>query len=615
MALKVGAKKEHVESVRNYQSFDQLNGRHPWMETVPEGYVPYAVRELRTGNVAYFNFVLAKEMGLIPADHPSNLTPELKNKILSTFSLQIINEYDERNRRQFPPNTVKPHHYMASRYLQLQHPSRCGKTSGDGRGIWNGVVEYRGQQWDVSSRGTGVTRLAPGAVIAKGPLKTGGRKYGYGCGQAEMDELYAASIFAEIMHLQGFSTERVLCIIDLGRGVGIGVRAAPNLLRPAHLFSLLKQSRRQDLQSAFDYLIQRQVQNKKWKISSSGPRRYGEALALVCSSFANFAARLDVDYIFTWMAWDGDNVLADAGIIDYGSVRQFGIRHDRYRYDDVERFSTTLNEQKSKARLLVQVYAQMVDYIQTGRKAPLRKFDRHPILKQFDQQFRQQRAERILYRLGFNPAQRRSILAQKSLFSKFDKIFSYFETAKVRGSVKRVADGVNHPALFDLKPALRELPEYFLKNNFRRAWMTPETFFRLIRSDFARGKDAKMRPIHIKAINDFQEIYKRMLMAAAGKTDISEVLRGIVERSQIINREDRLTGNALIQIVDEIIRSKKRGTADEEIQKIIDQLILNHTNFPEVEVSAHFRKGPREIAIPHLLEKIMDHILTHRHDI
>jgi transcriptional regulator with XRE-family HTH domain len=48
------------------------------------------------------------------------------------------------------------------------------------------------------------------------------------------------------------------------------------------------------------------------------------------------------------------------GIIDYGSVRQFGIRHDKYRYDDVERFSTNLNEQKNKARLIVQVFAQLV---------------------------------------------------------------------------------------------------------------------------------------------------------------------------------------------------------------------------------------------------------------
>ena len=60
-------------------------------------------------------------------------------------------------------------------------------------------------------------------------------------------------------------------------------------------------------------------------------------LRLLSKDFAEFAAKLEMDYIFAWLDWDGDNVLADAGIIDYGSVRQFGLRHDQYRYDDVER--------------------------------------------------------------------------------------------------------------------------------------------------------------------------------------------------------------------------------------------------------------------------------------
>ena len=30
-----------------------------------------------------------------------------------------------------------------------------------------------------------------------------------------------------------------------------------------------------------------------------------------------------------------DVVISNAGIIDYGSVRQFGLRHDQYRYDQL----------------------------------------------------------------------------------------------------------------------------------------------------------------------------------------------------------------------------------------------------------------------------------------
>jgi len=258
MTTKFSARKNNRPDP-SYGAFDQLDGRHPWMEAMPEGHVSYRVRELNQGKVGYFNFVLAKEMGLIPSDHPHQMTDALETRILKTFSLQIINEYDELNKKRIPEGHIKPHRYMATRYLQLQHASKTGKTSGDGRGIWNGVVEHRGIHWDVSSRGTGVTCLSPGSVVAQRPLRTGATEFGYGCGQAEIDELLGASILAESFHLQGIQTERVLCIIDLGRGVGIGVRAARNLLRPAHLFLYLKQNRRGELKRATDYFIQRQA--------------------------------------------------------------------------------------------------------------------------------------------------------------------------------------------------------------------------------------------------------------------------------------------------------------------------------------------------------------------
>ena len=61
-------------------------------------------------------------------------------------------------------------------------------------------------------------------------------------------------------------------------------------------------------------------------------------------------------------------MLIDAGIIDYGSIRQFGLRHDEYRYDDVERFSTNLNEQNRKLGFIIQTFAQLVDFLQNKTK-------------------------------------------------------------------------------------------------------------------------------------------------------------------------------------------------------------------------------------------------------
>ncbi len=597
-----------------YSGFEQLDGSHPWMDVIPDGYVPYRVRELQYGEIAYFNFTLAKEMGLIPSDHPQSMTEDLRAKLLQTFSLQIINEYDELTKRRIDPKTIKPKKYMASRYLQLQHSNKKGKTSGDGRGIWNGVVENRGQVWDVSSRGTGVTCLAPGAVEANRPLRTGSANFGYGCGQAEIDELYGAAILAEMMHLQGIQTERVLCVIDLGRGYGIGVRAAPNLLRPAHLFLYLKQNRFEDLKKGIDYFIDRQNRNGEWKNRVRGPSKYDNLAAEICRSFAEFTAKLDIDYIFAGLDWDGDNVLANAGIIDYGSVRQFGLRHDQYRYDDVERFSTNLNEQRLKARLLVQVFVQICDYLKTGQKKPLKSFAKHPIVGQFNQHFAHFRAHRLLYRMGFNQGQRENIMKVPGLFEQFDKEFSYFEKAKISGEIEKVADGVNHPALFNLRAILKVLPEFYLKNGFE-SQMSESEFYKSLLSSFAHQKDTRQRPKHSRHIVNFQKLYKQLLVAGAGTQTVSQILRSFSQRAQILNREDRITGNALIQIVGEIINQVKKGMSHSQVQALIDQLVFSYLGTPEVEVSRFYQQKPRLLVRSDVYLKLMNFVTEYCEDI
>ncbi|WII72507.1 hypothetical protein QJS83_01315 [Bdellovibrio sp. 22V] len=592
MTMKHSGARKLKEVTNFYSSFDQLNGVHPWMEAVEDGYVSYRVRELQTGKIAYFNFILAKEMGLVPPDHPHQMTEDLENKLIETFSLQIINEYDELTHRRIDPATIKPHRYMATRYLQLQHSNKQGKTSGDGRGIWNGTVYHRGMTWDVSSRGTGVTCLAPGAVAAQKPLKTGGTEFGYGCGLAEIDELLAASILAEVFHLQGLKTERVLCVIDLGKGYGIGVRAAPNLIRPAHLFLYLKQEKYESLKAATDYFIDRQVANKVWDITPKGNQKYDALLEYVCDSFATFTAQLDSDYIFAWLDWDGDNVLADAGIIDYGSVRQFGIRHDKYRYDDVERFSTNLNEQKQKARLIVQVFAQMVDYLKTRKKKPLRVFSKHPVVENFNKKFDEKRAERILYRMGFNETQRGHILAEKDLFANFDKEFIFFERAKVSGSIEKVADGVNHPALYNMRAIFREYPKFLFESPlpFEKRRMLESSFFKAIVSGFAKARDTRMGEKQRRHIEFFQEAYRDLVTAAAGKQKPETILKGLSERAEKLNNAKRITGNALIEMVEEIITEKKKGLSMDQLQKIVDRLVYESNGSPEAPVSRFYRE-------------------------
>ncbi len=563
---------------QDYKRFELLDGYHPWQDHVPDGYVPYKVFRLDHGKISYFNFSLAKEMGLIDKKHPHQLNKTLKEKVLDTFSIQIINEYDLIHATPIPPEKIKPRPYMASRYLQMQHSNKRGETSGDGRGIWNGTLTYKGITWDINSRGTGVTKLAPGSVISEQPLQTGSDKVGYGCGLVEIDELYSSAIMSETLHRQGYKTERVLAIIDLGDGIGIGVRAAPNLFRPAHIFTYLKQNRLSSLKKSVDYLIKRQTENNEWSFRKNAPYKYQDLLKQICLDFSKFSAWLEADYIFTWLDWDGDNVLINAGIIDYGSIRQLGLRHDQYRYDDVERWSTNLNEQKNKTRQIVQVFAQLVDFLETGKKKRLKEFSSHPILAEFDNSFSEFLIDRTLYRMGFTEAQRKYLIQKQSrLLSDFLKDYHYLETCKIHRLATKVEDGINRPPLFNISKILKQLPQISTSKNIHL-----EKNFQLWLSTFAKGKDKNISRSIKKHLSSFIKRYQELLSYI--KEDLtqspSSIRKTLESRLEQIHCDTRLTGNALVHIVWELL--DKRGEfSDKDIQKIMEQIILEQSRTPE----------------------------------
>lgn len=560
----------------DYSAFETIDGQHPWQNKVPEGCVLYPVRKLSRGQVIWFNFQLAKDMGLIPTDHPNKMTTELDKKIIETFSLQIINEWDQSHGATVPPSLMKAHPYMATRYLQLQHADKRGRTSGDGRGIWNGTIRHRGVTWDVSSRGTGVTQLSPGAVEAQRPLKTGTEEFGYGCGLADTTELIGSAVFSEIFHRNGLSTERVLAIIDLGRGIGIGVRAAPNLFRPAHLFLWLKQGERETLRRGFDLVIQRQCDNGAWAWNPKSPDRHRRALSEVAKSFARFAAKLERRYIFAWLDWDGDNVLADAGIIDYGSIRQFGLRHDQYRYDDIDRFSTNLNEQRGKARFTVQVFAQLVEFLETGRKENLSTFSNSEALRLFDREFDLELRREFLAQVGLDLAD--ADLALKERKKDVERLYSCFlklELVKTKAGMKKLPDGVNRPAVFNMRKLLRELPDICIDES--KCWRTPEAeqALELMRSSFAKRADLRLRGGLRSNIKRFLDAYSAFMQSTLGSKPHGSSVRAWRQRAKQRNFEGRITGNGSEYIVEEIVRARKKGMALDDLRQAIELFIAS----------------------------------------
>ena len=566
-------KKSKTSSRGDYSTFDQIDGTHPLQKQVPDSVVLYRVRTRKGGKLSYFNYALAQEVGLIAKDHPPRMNKKLEEKILHTFGIVIINEYDGLNDIRYPKKDIRPHRYMATRYLQLQHPNKQGKTSGDGRSIWNGTFSCKGRQWDISSCGTGATILSPATSINNKFYRTGDPSISYGCGHSELDEGLSTALFSEIMGKNNIPTERVLAVIDYGQGIGITVRAHENLIRPSHLFGPLKQNDYTGLKSIVDYYIDRQKRNGLWK---DGPKEgkacYRYFLRQVTAKFAEVAASFEDEYIFCWFDWDGDNILLDGGIIDYGSIRQFGLFHSEYRYDDVERYSTSIVEQKSKARYIVQTFAQMVDYLLTGKKKNIKDYAEDRAVKEFDEIFEGKKYFNLAYKIGFN--KKEALLLSKTrpkFFKEFRKAFTYFERAKSVEGLHEVSDGINWNAIFCMRDILREIPQIYLS---REGDLTPDEFIDIIKSTYAKKGDIVLTNYRKKKIRDFQRFYKETVayVAKSQNQEFKKQLLEVLMRSSIINKYDRVTGDSITIVTEKIMKHRPKLSPD-KIYKIFSHFI------------------------------------------
>ena len=564
---------------RPYPQFSHINGNHAFKSSVPGGRVEYQARYRKGGKVALFNFALAKEMGLIPKNHPEKMDEDLEKEILETFSLFIINEYDINNNIKFPKEDIFPNTFMATRYLQLQHPDKCGRTSGDGRSIWNGSIRNNGVTWDISSCGTGGTKLSPACNINKKFYQTGDPSISYGCGLSEVGEGLETLFFSEVLRKNGFETERILGIIEFEKGIAINIRANPNLIRPSHFFSHLKQGNYETLKQVADYYIHRQIENKVWKQKEfkSDKEKYYYLAQKVSETFSQTAAKFEDEYIFCWLDWDGDNILMDGGIIDYGSIRQFGLFHAEYRYDDVQRYSTTILEQRQKAKYIAQCFVQIADFLTTKKKKSISHFRNHAIMKNFDANFTVSKNKNLLKRIGYTDKQV-AFLMKKDLaaVTRFRKVFSYFERAKSKRGIYKVADGINRDAIFCMRDILRELPQIYLARNTN---LSHAEFSEIIKSSYAKRTDLKLTDLRKRQINRYQSLYNKLLnlVAESSNQTRSQALLELTMRSSVINKYERVTGDSITFIVQKVQKLRPKLNREELYQLV--QQFASYQNF------------------------------------
>lgn len=503
-------------------SLEQLDGRHPFQLAAPNSYVLYRTRKRRPAKVVYFNFDLAREMGILPKTAPAKMTKEIESDLIDNFSIQIINEYDIANQTPIAAQDIRPGFYMATRYLQLQHPKKNGSTSGDGRAIWNGTLKGPDQrQWDIMSTGTGATCLSPACAIEQKHFKTGDPTVSYGCGYASVEDGLGAALMSEIVHQKGIKTERVLAIIESAKGISINVRAYPNLLRPSHFLRLYKLKQFQELKSLFEHYTEREVKNgglPGYLLRANRPSEKAKQI-INCwiENFAKAAARFESYYLFVWMDWDGDNILMDGGIIDYGSVRRMGAYYRDYQFDDDTRWSSKLGDQKWEALKTVLRLTQA--YTKAFSLKPV--WSDKMIKSKFIEVFKNEKRKITEERAGLRSLKTDHV-------RRFQKEIEFLESIQSHKGLVKSADGITSVPVFSVPKIL---------------------------SDFSRGE--------FEALNSWDKFTDRYALSGALKRDLKSsprrtqalsVLRSIAKRLKrqlrvvpdSVSEQDYLTGDGAL---------------------------------------------------------------------
>ena len=249
-----------------------------------------------------------------------------------------------------------------------------------------------------------------------------------------------------------------------------------------------------------------------------------------------------------------------AGIIDYGSVRQFGLYHREYRFQDVDRMSTTIPEQRRKARHIAQNFAQIRDALIKGRRTPLSAFRQDPVLRLFDEEFERTKQRLFVHKVGFDPALQSQLLAcAEPELARLRRAHAWFERARSSRGPHRVPDGLSWNAIYCARDLLRELPARLLATGRP---LGGAEILRIAASSYASRRDRTVTPHRARMAREFQRAYCDLVTIAAQRSGQSEVevLRTVARRSATINRYDRITGDSIDFITARLIRKRKKLT-------------------------------------------------------
>ncbi|MEK6556614.1 MAG: hypothetical protein AABZ31_15295, partial [Bdellovibrionota bacterium] len=156
-------------------------------------------------------------------------------------------------------------------------------------------------------------------------------------------------------------------------------------------------------------------------------------------------------------------------------------------------------------------------------------------------------------------------------------------------------DGVNRPAILNMRKMLRDLPA-FMKN----AVLTGEEalsyteFFHKALSAEAKPNDRKLNRTRKRAVRNFQYYYSKMLKKVHQQDGGDDFFDALTQVAHAANPSNRMTGNGLLHVVDAIMKTRRDPRAKKTIQMTIDGLIANQTQ-ATIDSSTHMSAKAQQL--------------------
>jgi hypothetical protein len=229
------------------------------------------------------------------------------------------------------------------------------------------------------------------------------------------------------------------------------------------------------------------------------------------------------------------------------------------------------------ARLIVQKFAQIRDYLIAGERPSLRDLARDPVLDLFDAHFSSSKRHLLLRNIGYRPQIAERLMREAPAdVRRFQRAHGYFERARSERGPRQVADGLTWNAIFSTRDLLRELPAELLRSGGQ---LHPDSILEIALSSYASREDSRPTPYRRRMATEFQRAWMKLAESAAAIVgqSVPLLLTEISGRSAVINRYDRITGDAALYAAQRLIRTRKRMSSQDlhcVIERFIDLQIL-----------------------------------------